>query len=30
MDQAILVLLVLIAGFVVVSLVTHVLNINAE
>jgi len=30
MDQAILVLLVIIAGFIVVSLVTQVLNLNAE
>jgi hypothetical protein len=30
MDQAILVLSVIIAGFIVVSLVTHVLNLNAE
>jgi hypothetical protein len=30
MDQAILVLLIIIAGFIVVSLVTQVLNLNAE
>lgn len=30
MDQAILVLLVIIVGFIAVSLVTHVLNLNAE
>ncbi len=30
MDQGILVFLILIVGFIIVSLVTHVLNINAE
>jgi hypothetical protein len=30
MDQGILVFLIIIAGFIVVSLVTQVLNLNAE